>query len=475
MIRCSRTIFLLMVLGTITSGWGTAGAAAALPDQPLQRPAGRTKDCTNAGCHAQQQQFKFQLGPVAVGACDMCHAYVDERKHTFKLKEQKEALCTFCHIAGGAAVGKVVHKPFQEGDCLSCHNPHGGASRAILRKENLAALCADCHNDVTKKKPHLHGPVASGSCAACHASHRAAFPGLLAAQGRELCLSCHEQMGTQLAQMKSVHKPIEGDCQQCHETHASDHKMQLKKPPLELCESCHEPVQKLVTAATFKHSATVTGDACLNCHTSHGSDIGKLMKAEPSKACLSCHDKKIQVSKDHVVASMAAVKDPKQFKHGPLKDGDCSGCHVPHGGEVSRLLAKPYPDTFYQPFDIDKYSLCFSCHDKQLVLLEKTSGLTKFRNGEQNLHFLHVNKTDKGRNCRACHNTHTSTQPLHLRETVPYGKWEMPVSFKQSDTGGSCKPGCHEEMGYDRQKPVNNRPAGPSPVVGPTLAKDQSR
>jgi predicted CXXCH cytochrome family protein len=253
--------------------------------------------------------------------------------------------------------------------------------------------------------------------------------------------------------------------------------MQLKQDPVALCESCHEPVKKIVTAAAFKHSATTMKDGCLNCHTAHGSDLGKLMKSEPAKACLSCHDKKVDVPKgaapSRVVASMAAVTDPKQFKHGPIRDGDCSGCHAPHGGDTSRLLAKSYPETFYQPFDIQKYELCFSCHDKQLVLLEKTSGLTKFRNGEQNLHYLHVNKSDKGRSCRACHETHTSAQPLHLRATVPYGKWEMPVSFKQSETGGSCKPGCHEEMGYDRQKPVANRLS--TTTTSLTAGKDGAR
>ena len=488
MVRCVK-IFGLLGIATLLSGVMMANAAAPA-DRPLnaqpgnevrrpiaapakQRPAARTNDCTAAGCHAEQKQFKFQHGPVAVGACDTCHTYADVKQHTFTLKAQKAELCTFCHIGGGGGKGAVVHKPVTDGDCLGCHNPHGGSTRSILRKDDMATLCAECHKDVTQGRKHLHGPVASGSCAACHSAHRAPFPKLLAAQGKDLCLSCHDQMQHQVETAKVVHKPVkEGDCAQCHETHASDHKMQLKAEPLQLCQSCHEPVKTQLASAPVKHSAAVTGDACLNCHTSHGGSLAKLMKAEPAKACLTCHDKEIKIPPPgggagarpvRVVAAMKQVLDPQQYKHGPLKDGDCSGCHQPHGGEVSRLLARPYTEKFYQSFDVKEYALCFSCHDQQLVLAEKTGGLTKFRNGEQNLHYLHVNKDEKGRSCRACHSTHTSSRPLHLRESVPFGKWDMPVNFTQTQTGGSCKAGCHEPMAYDRMRPVQNRtqvPAG---------------
>jgi hypothetical protein len=52
-----------------------------------------------------------------------------------------------------------------------------------------------------------------------------------------------------------------------------------------------------------------------------------------------------------------------------------------------------------------------------------------------------VNKSDRGRTCRACHETHAGPQPLHVRQSVPYGNWQMPVNFKRTETGGSCAPG----------------------------------
>ena len=444
MIRMAAVIFALLM-------WSAHTVIAAEP----ARPDKRTPDCTSGGCHAKQLDFKVRHGPVQIGSCESCHVYDNEKQHAFRLRSEKRELCTFCHIGGGGPPGKVAHKPFADGECLTCHNPHGGANRVMLRTEDLAALCESCHGDTKRNRKFLHGPVTTGSCAACHNSHRSSSPHLLTMDVRDLCMSCHEKMESQIKNAKVLHKPIEQDCRQCHEVHASDHLKHLKQDPVKLCASCHENVMTQVVAE-FKHSPATTGEACLSCHTSHGSDLAKLMKDEPSKTCLSCHDKPIELPGGRIVATMESVADEKQFKHGPLRENDCSGCHVSHGSANAHLLAKPYSPDFYQPFTLEKYELCFSCHDKELVTLEKTEGLTGFRNGDRNLHYLHVNKPDKGRNCRSCHQTHTSSLPMHLRETVPFGKWELPIGFSQSENGGSCKSACHEEYGYDRNRPVKN-------------------
>jgi len=156
---------------------------------------------------------------------------------------------------------------------------------------------------------------------------------------------------------------------------------------------------------------------------------------------------------------MANLGDATQNRHGPLRDGDCSGCHLSHGSSEAHLLAKPYSPAFYQPFAIEKYDLCFTCHDRELVLRERTDTLTGFRNGPVNLHFVHVNRDEKGRNCRACHSTHTSARPVHMRESVPYGQWDLPIGFEQTKAGGACSSACHERFGYDREKPVDNSEA----------------
>jgi len=104
------------------------------------------------------------------------------------------------------------------------------------------------------------------------------------------------------------------------------------------------------------------------------------------------------------------------------------------------------------------------------VLTEKTTGLTGFRNGTRNLHFVHVNKADRGRNCRACHESHASAQPLHVRDTTPYGNWNMPINFKRTETGGSCASGCHKPYAYDRNTPVQNMTPAATPPAAPSVA-----
>lgn len=454
---------LILFAVVLTLAW----AAHAVDVAPIVKPNVATKNCTEAGCHAKERDHKVLHGPTALGACDACHQPADVAKHSFVLKAEGKDLCNFCHVE--KKVGPVNHKPVEEGKCLSCHNPHGSTNKLLLRKDDLGSQCLECHKDVTGKREHLHGPVASGSCTACHNSHTADHPKLLVAEGRELCLGCHEQMAASLKTAKTIHKPMEGDCNQCHEVHASNFPMQLKAAPLDLCESCHKETKAQIATAKFKHSAVEKDQACLNCHTPHGGAMAKLTKDNLGAACLTCHDKPLTTADRRPVAAVTEVMNKELSQHGPIRDGNCAGCHSLHGSQVSRLLAKPYPETFYAPFKLDDYGLCFSCHDKELVLQPKTTGLTRFRNGEENLHFLHVNRADKGRSCRACHSTHASTHEAHVRDTVPYGKWELPINFKPTATGGSCTPGCHKEAPYDRERPVV-RPTAPAPAVRPTTA-----
>ena len=438
---------------------------------PKPTAAVARESCVTAQCHADVKNYKVLHGPVNVNACDACHKSVDPAKHTFELARSKTETCTFCHQIDTKAAA-VVHKPVTDGQCLGCHNPHGGQTNKFTRGRNMRELCAQCHKDPVGDKTHIHGPVAAGACDSCHSAHTSKFPKLLAAQGRDLCLTCHNEMKTQMAKVKFMHKAVEGDCNNCHDPHASNYTMQIKQEPVALCTSCHEhdKIKQAAMNATFKHSPVFKDNACLNCHTAHGGDLAKLMRAEPIKVCMKCHENDQKTADGRPVPALTAVLDPNMSKHGPIRDGNCSGCHNTHGSNVPRLLIKSYPEAFYQPFSEDKYELCFSCHDKQLVEIQKTANLTGFRNGDRNLHFVHVNR-EKGRNCRSCHETHASRNERHIRDSVPFGKWEMPLQYQRSEAGGSCSPGCHKPLTYDRDHPVKYDIVPPStPVPAPTPA-----
>ena len=171
--------------------------------------------------------------------------------------------------------------------------------------------------------------------------------------------------------------------------------------------------------------------------------------------CLTCHDKPLDTPSGKIL-DMKTYLAKNQDWHGPIKQKDCSACHNTHGSDNFRILRKYFPPVFYAPFDLKNYELCFSCHEKTLVLDAKTTTLTGFRNGDKNLHFVHVNKTIKGRTCRACHDVHATNNPKHIRDAVPFGAWGLPVGFQKAANGGSCQPGCHQKFEYNRIKPVKN-------------------
>ncbi|HDZ20992.1 hypothetical protein LCGC14_0254190 [marine sediment metagenome] len=456
----SRAGLLVSLVMTATVGFlslqiGLSVLRAAEPLSPSVRPTTRVMNCTEGGCHGEQIDHEILHGPVVVGACDMCHSYIEVAEHTFKLKGPKEKLCEFCHI--GQAEGVVVHEPVAQGQCLDCHDPHGADNVEMLREDNVGKMCSSCHDDVTRGRRYTHGPVATGSCAACHRSHTSPYPNLLSTTGRQLCIDCHQDMGRQIDTVRYVHEPVKGDCLQCHETHASNHANHLKAEPVDLCVSCHEheDIKKLISNVAIRHSPVTDGPACMNCHVSHGGNWPVLANDEGVASCLSCHDRPIlDFDGQTRVAGMAELARPGSYKHGPIRDGNCSECHDVHGGAAAQLLIAPYPKTFYESFEVDTYGLCFACHTDQLALARQTTTVTDFRNGKTNLHYVHVNRPKEGRSCRACHSTHASTNPMHIAETVPFGDWELPVSFTPTETGGTCASGCHERMDYDRINPV---------------------
>ena len=438
-----------------------AGSAPGAVD-PKRRPTTSTPNCTSGGCHAAVTSFPFVHGPVGVQSCSACHKPTDEKGHKFALTREKVDLCYFCHDQFKA---EHVHVPVANGDCLVCHSPHGGKTRQFLRADSVAANCTSCHTAVTAGKPHIHGPVAAGACTACHNPHASPQKGLLLRAGAQLCMECHSSMEPRLAHAASVHEPVKTDCLRCHTPHASTSEMQLVSDAETLCLSCHEDIKSTVQHAKTAHGAVVEGRKCLNCHEPHATQFPRILRNNPMDLCLDCHNKELDTPRGKI-ANMKALLSGGKSVHGPIAEKNCAACHEIHGGSNFRLLVKEYPPEFYAPFREESYALCFSCHEKNIVHDAKTTTLTGFRNGETNLHYLHVNRETKGRTCRACHETHASEHEKHIRDKVPFGKWEMPIGFKKTLTGGSCSPGCHMPYQYDRVKPVTY-PTEPSKAIWP--------
>jgi predicted CXXCH cytochrome family protein len=325
----------------------------------------------------------------------------------------------------------------------------------LLQSTSIAQekTCLDCHKR-TVRKEYLHGPVSTG-CETCHKPNGQKHP-LEDVSGFEpleeqpaYCFNCHEEEEKPIAGQKYVHKPIKrGQCLECHEVHSSNDPRFVFTQSPELCYFCHDKLEETITNSTLVHKPVTDEGGCIECHSPHASSQKHLLVENKKLLCLSCHDKTIK-TEDREIANIDKILKESKFQHEAL-DKSCSTCHSPHASNNLFLLKIYFPTGNYAPGTEENYELCFGCHDTDLLLLEKTKYATEFRNGDQNLHFVHVNK-EKGRTCLTCHSIHGSSREHLIPETIKFGKWDMPLNFKPLENGGSCASGCHKERKYIRE------------------------
>ena len=297
--------------------------------------------------------------------------------------------------------------------------------------------CSACHRGLAQGN-YAHKPVAAGECLRCHKQFSDDHPlgkgsmGFIVPKDK-LCVTCH----TTLIKKPHLHKPVaQGLCYACHLPHASANKALLKDPAPALCFGCHP---KAHFTGSYPHQPVANGD-CLACHDPHQSDTVSLLRKPGAQLCFSCHDAKLAVGKS---------------VHKPVAKGECTSCHQVHGSAYRKILKADFPQELYRPFGTDAFPLCFSCHDPQLVAAASTEKATNFRNGDRNLHAVHVNKAGKGRSCKICHNPHAAAQDRLINSKTPgFGSWDIPIRFEATPTGGGCSVGCHRTFRYDRVKAV---------------------
>jgi predicted CXXCH cytochrome family protein len=355
--------------------------------------------------------------------------------------------CVDCHKQQVSE--KVRCLVAKEPMCVFCHDiPDVGGTAKLVNSD--VPLCLKCHEREKFKGSYNHGPFVFGACVACHNPHGGSEPRMLRVSGRQVCLTCHRDLDARLTNAGFRHQAMATGCTECHSPHASEQRYELKEPVPVLCFRCHEKIYDEQRTAEVKHSPVTETRSCLNCHNPHLSQVDHLLIAEESDTCLSCHDEPIKVGQ-YELERIGQLLAANPRHHGPLQSKECSGCHKPHGSANFRLLTDPYPNETYTPFEKSKYDLCFRCHESTLVTEERTTTLTGFRDGERNLHFVHVNKVPRGRTCGLCHQVHASTLPKHIGVTVRFGEWDLPLGFVKTETGGSCTPGCHSPKKYERK------------------------
>jgi predicted CXXCH cytochrome family protein len=261
----------------------------------------------------------------------------------------------------------------------------------------------------------------------------------------EECIACHGD----LVEHEVMHMAAEDACDNCHESTGAPHPQDgikgftlMDRMP-DLCFYCHEePVSQ-----KFEHQPVDNKD-CLACHDAHGSSESALLKLPEQKLCLSCHNR-AYISDTSETINISRLIHGKGMAHSAITDGGCILCHQPHGSGFRAILVDQYPEEDYVPAKTENFELCFMCHNTEIINSENTDWGTNFRNGDRNLHQLHING-NKGRNCRMCHNLHGSPQKFLIEEIVGFGNWEMKINFIPEEKGGSCLPGCHGKLTYRR-------------------------
>lgn len=378
----------------------------------------------------------------------------------FSSSVHADCLTSGCHA--GMLNAAVVHEPALD-DCLACHkqlqetHPVKGSKSFTLVAEG-AALCAECHDSMVEEK-FVHGPAAMGACSQCHDPHSASEKFLLRQEERQTCFACHTDFAESMQSAAVVHTPVtEEKCTLCHVAHSSPVAGLLKEKMQDLCMTCHDDIGEKLRKAKTKHVPLYRESSCGTCHLTHFSQKASLLPMTEMELCLDCHGKDDTTKSD----SLKNIKKDlagKKHLHGPLQDNQCAVCHDPHGTDSARLLKGNYPSAFYAPYKKGIYDFCLSCHEENLLRFPDTTIYTRFRNGKNNLHYVHSANRQKGRTCRTCHEAHASNwDKLITEEGTPFGSWKIPIRFVLTENGGSCSPGCHQTMKYDRQNPLSYGP-----------------
>ncbi len=255
--------------------------------------------------------------------------------------------------------------------------------------------------------------------------------------GEGACLECHGE----LAEGVVVHGALELEaCDACHLTTGDGHHFDLTAPLVDACIDCHDDPRG---SEGRVHGPAAAGE-CIACHDPHRSRLASLLRDQPPDLCWRCHGRAIEGPERSIrdvereIARAATV-------HWAIEEG-CDLCHLAHGGSENGMFTDSFPTGPYAVGHEGSYELCFGCHDQEI--LEEDPLATEFRNGEKNLHRLHVARR-KSRGCALCHSPHGAGDHL-LRESVGFGSWTMPLTYQATPEGGSCAPACHEKRGYSR-------------------------
>ena len=292
----------------------------------------------------------------------------------------------------------------------------------------------------------MHGPVSAGDCTACHAPHESDIKPLLRQEGGRAVRGLSRRRAGAAEEDPTCIPRLQGGCTSCHNPHGSEHPKLLADEGAGVCFACHDEIGTKVAKAPVVHAAVKDEKGCASCHSPARERQREAAARVPRRT-------------PALAATRRSSRQSMTTLHGPIQrrevhalprparrpEREAPRGRIPDGTRTSRT-----PTRSTRSVSPATSAICVQYPD--------TSFATGFRDGERNLHYLHVNNKQKGRSCRMCHDMHGSRSPKLIAAAVPFGKWSLPLKFVKTETGGSCAPGCH--------KPAGLRPEDPGPEAG---------
>ena len=250
--------------------------------------------------------------PHEAGVLTEEHANAGAGKPYFLRTDKVIVLCIFCH-AGKDAAEKLYlsrtqrwrtvhdggmsfqHNPWKRKECKACHAIDPGNEAA--RDQRYACMRTGCHEATADRftGDFRHFNVGEHTCTICHKAHTSAHERLLTGPEREVCRTCHPQIGAERRIKTSEPLPdrhaeygdlfeesgIDADsgCVFCH---FINHRGQADTIPFEICFRCHGSIGDVRSRAaqeTPDPHQSFNERRCTACHEPHAAEYRYLLKS----------------------------------------------------------------------------------------------------------------------------------------------------------------------------------------------------
>lgn len=416
----------------------------------------REDDCT--ACHLDHgDEERLVLAAEGNDLCADCHDFGDQEfLSAHKSLTGEKARCIACHDPHRSTLVKLLrpgrHRPLYFGRCDSCHT-YGKAYVQPTVKD----LCLSCHDREEYSRPYGHKPVVEGKCLTCHDPHGSSLPSLLLkpysedrwssepGEGYEICLQCHKA-DTFKARGEAETTGFRSGDVNIHRIHIEGRRNTGRTAPDRglTCRNCHE-VHSSRYAKLIRGSLDCGGVPCLRlefktldeggkCSVScHGTKVyywngpPKTETADPqpsrpviqapprpevdaptpleksiNRRCRGCHEK------DVLAFSRSNV-------HQPVRQGNCSACHLDHGSKPRLLLLDKEDRLCGKCHDVRSNVMGSAHHDYNLSRARCTECHDPHSSGKERLFYDFEHEPYAQRDCRACHEDARKGWPIGER------------------------------------------------------------